>query len=65
MLTDAARQPSIEIICEMPKFKLGLEQYMISLGYQVQSLGEVVVLVDTRMGTALRYLETHKKTDQS
>jgi DNA-binding NarL/FixJ family response regulator len=55
-------KPSIEIICEMLKFKVGLEQFVSGLGYKVESCGEIAVLVDARMGTALRHLEKFPKT---
>ena len=54
-------KPSIEIICEMPKFKVGLELYVRSLGYEICPSGQIGVVVDARMGTALRYLETNPK----
>lgn len=53
---------SLEMICEMPKFRTGLEQFVTDLGYKISPGGEIMVLVDARMGTALRYLETQEKT---
>jgi DNA-binding NarL/FixJ family response regulator len=55
-------KPSLELICEMPKFKIGLEAFVRGLGYEICSNAEIMVLVDARMGTALRYLELHGKT---
>jgi DNA-binding NarL/FixJ family response regulator len=55
-------KPSLELICEMPKFKIGLEGFVKSLGYEICSDAQIAVLVDARMGTALRYLELHEKT---
>ena len=55
-------KPSLELICEMPKFKIGLEVFVRTLGYNICQNAEIMVLVDARMGTALRYLELHGKT---
>ncbi len=54
-------KPSLQLICEMPKFKTGLETYIAALGYKICSNSEIIVLIDARMGTALRYLEKHGK----
>ncbi len=55
-------KPSLELICEMPKFKIELETFVHTLGYEICSNAQIAVLVDARMGTALRYLEIHGKT---
>jgi hypothetical protein len=53
---------SLQLICEMQEFKTGLETYVAALGYTICSNSEIIVLIDARMGTALRYLEQHGKT---
>ncbi len=55
-------KPSLQLICEMPEFKAGLEIYVAGLGYEICSDPEIIILIDARMGTALRYLELHGKT---
>jgi DNA-binding NarL/FixJ family response regulator len=55
-------KPSLELICEMPEFKAGLEIYVAALGYTICSNSEIIILIDARMGTALCYLEQHGKT---
>jgi DNA-binding NarL/FixJ family response regulator len=55
-------KPSLQLICEMQEFKTGLETYVAALGYTICSNSEIIVLIDARMGTALRYLEQHGKT---
>ncbi len=55
-------KPSLELICEMPKFKIELEAFVRTLGYEICSHAQIMVLVDARMGTALRFLEIHGKT---
>ncbi len=55
-------KPSLQLICEMPEFKAGLEIYVAGLGYEISLDAQIIVLIDARMGTALRYLEKHGKT---
>lgn len=55
-------KPSLQLICEMQEFKSGLEMYVAGLGYEICSDAQIMVLIDARMGTALRYLEKHGKT---
>jgi DNA-binding NarL/FixJ family response regulator len=45
----------------MPKFKIGLEGFVRALGYEICQNAQIMVLVDARMGTALRYFELHGK----
>jgi DNA-binding NarL/FixJ family response regulator len=59
---ETMNKPSLQLICEMQEFKTGLETYVAALGYTICSNSEIIVLIDARMGTALRYLEKYGKT---
>ena len=52
-------QPSLELMCEMPKFGLQIEFFVRGLGYEVKQDGSLLVLIDARMGSVLTYLEQY------